>query len=319
MLSWEDPDMEPSYLELHRRGELTERLERLLEVMESCQLCPRACGVNRLEDEKAGYCRTGRNAVVASYSPHFGEERPLVGKYGSGTIFISSCNLLCSFCQNYEISHLMEGQEVDPELMARMMIQLALRGCHNINFVTPTHVVPQIVEALILAVEQGLSVPLVYNSGGYDRVETLRLLEGVFDIYMPDFKFWDARWSEAFCNAPDYRETASAAVKEMHRQVGDLEMDEGGVAQRGLLIRHLVMPNELAGTEAIMRFLADEISANTYVNVMDQYRPCGTADKNERINRRLNAREYRAAVDAARRAGLSRLDPRERARIIFGF
>ncbi len=308
--------MEPSYLKLYRNGELSAKLEKAIDMMEACHLCPRACGVNRLEGE-TGYCRTGRKARVASFNAHFGEEGPLVGRYGSGTIFLSSCNLLCSFCQNYDISHLAEGTEVEPEQVAAMMLHLAERGCHNINFVTPSHVVPQIIEALVLAIEQGLEVPLVYNSGGYEKKETLQLLDGIFDIYMPDFKFWDGKWAERFCNAPDYREIAMDAIREMHRQVGDLVMDNEGIAVKGLLVRHLVMPKQVAGTGKIMEFLAKEISPDTYVNVMDQYRPCGSADQDEFINRLLTPQEYRNAVDAATKAGLTRLDPRERPRLIF--
>jgi len=307
---------EPSYLELFERGLLPERIGKALEILEGCTLCPRNCGVNRLEDER-GFCETGREARVASYNAHFGEEAPLVGSHGSGTIFISSCNLLCSFCQNYEISHGNEGVDVEPEQMASMMTNLAEMGCHNINFVTPTHVVPQVLEALPMAIEKGLRVPLVYNSSGYDSVESLRLLDGIFDIYMPDFKFWDKTYSERYCQAPDYRDVAAAAIREMHRQVGDLEIDEQGVAVRGLLVRHLVMPGGVAGTEEIAKFLAEEISPHTYVNVMDQYRPCGSAHRDSVINRRLTGREFREATEAARRAGLKRLDPRDRLRILF--
>lgn len=308
--------MEPSYLRLYRDGELSIRLEKILSLMECCNLCPRDCGVNRLKGE-TGYCRTGRRAKVASYNAHFGEEAPLVGRHGSGTIFLSSCNLYCIFCQNYDISHLAEGVEVEPKQMAAMMIDLADRGCHNINFVTPTHVVPEIIEALILAVDHGLKVPLVYNSGGYDSQKTLELLEGIFDIYMPDFKFWDGEWAERFCDARDYGETAMAAIREMHKQVGDLVVDDEGIALRGLLGRHLVMPNHVSGTDEIMNFLAKDISLNTYINVMDQYSPCGKVDRF--INRRLTAEEYRDAVDAAKQAGLTRLDPRDRGRLIIGF
>jgi len=230
---------------------------------------------------------------------------------------MSSCNLLCSFCQNYEISHLREGVEVEPEQMAAMMIQLSERGCHNINFVTPTHVVPQLLEALILAVQYGLTVPLVYNSSGYDKVETLQILDGIFDIYMPDFKFWDGKWAERYCQAPDYPEVAMAALREMHKQVGELIMDDQGVALRGLLVRHLVMPENIAGSERVFEFLVKEIAPNTYVNVMDQYRPCGEAHKDEFINRRLSSEEFREATDAARKAGLTRLDPRDRIRVVF--
>jgi len=308
--------IEPSYLKLSREGELEHRAEQALELLSSCTLCPRNCGVNRLDGEK-GFCDTGRKAKVASYNAHFGEEAPLVGRYGSGTIFISACNLRCTFCQNFDISHQNEGVEVEPEDMAAMMMSLAERGCHNINFVTPTHVVPQLLEALLHAVEMGLSIPLVYNSGGYDRRETLEILNGVFDIYMPDFKFWDGKWAERFCQAPDYKEMAATAIQEMHRQVGDLFIDDQGVAVRGLLVRHLVMPGNIAGTEKIMEFLAREISTKTYVNVMDQYRPCGTAHRDESINRRLTAREFHRAMDVARSAGLERLDSRDRIRLIY--
>lgn len=310
--------MQPSYIRLYRDGELAARLQKAFSLIEACHLCPRACGVNRLEGER-GFCETGRKAKVASYNAHFGEEKPLVGRYGSGTIFMSSCNLLCSFCQNYDISHQAEGVEVEPEHLCAMMIHLAQRGCHNINFVTPSHVVPQIIEALILAIDQGLNVPLVYNSSAYDCKETLELLDGIFDIYMPDFKFWDGQWAERFCKAPDYREVASEAIKEMHRQVGDLVMDDEGIALAGLLVRHLVMPNHVSGTEEIMEFLSRQISPDTYVNVMDQYRPCGRANQDEFISRRLNAQEYRDAVTSAKNAGLTRLDSRDRGRMIFGF
>ncbi|MFH1240874.1 MAG: radical SAM protein [Pseudomonadota bacterium] len=310
--------MEPSYLRLYSEDELQNRLEKALSLLEACTLCPRECGSNRLGGE-IGFCGTGRMAKVSSYNAHFGEEGPLVGRYGSGTIFMTSCNLLCSFCQNYEISHLAEGVEVEPEQVATMIVHLAERGCHNINFVTPTHVVPQIIEALILAIHKGLRVPLVYNSGGYDRKETLELLDGIFDIYMPDFKFWGGEWAERYCSAPDYEEVAKAAIKEMHRQVGDLVLDDRGIALRGLIVRHLVMPNNVARTEKIMEFLSKEISPNTYVNVMDQYRPCGAADQDKFINRRLRGQEYKDAVNSARAAGLVRLDSRERPRLIFQF
>ena len=310
--------MEPSYLRLYREGELQNRLEKTLSLLESCSLCPRECGSNRLDGE-TGLSSTGRRAKVSSYNAHFGEEGPLVGRYGSGTIFMTSCNLLCSFCQNYDISHLAEGVEVAPEQMATMMIHLAERGCHNINFVTPTHVVPPIIEALILAIDRGLRVPLVYNSGGYDRKETLELLDGIFDIYMPDFKFWGDKWADRFCDAPDYGEVARAAIKEMHHQVGDLVVDDDGIGLRGLIVRHLVMPKNVAGTKEIMGFLSKEISPNTYVNVMDQYRPCGRADQDEFINRRLTGQEFKDAVNSAKTAGLGRLDPRDRPRLIFQF
>jgi putative pyruvate formate lyase activating enzyme len=306
---------EPSYLRLYSEGVLKQRVKRAFALLESCRLCPRACGVNRIEGEP-GFCETGANAVVASYNAHFGEEAPLVGRSGSGTIFISSCNLGCSFCQNYEISHGKEGAEVGPDQMAHMMLRLSGAGCHNINFVTPTHVVPQVLDALSCAIERGLRVPLVYNCGGYESRETLELLDGIFDIYMPDFKFWDNRWAERYCGVPDYREIAMAALREMHRQVGDLVVDERGIAYRGLLVRHLVMPNQVAGTREIMEFLAKEISPKTYVNVMDQYRPCGRAHGDEFIHRPLHSSEYRDARDAAKQAGIERLDQRDRIRLI---
>lgn len=309
--------MKPSYIELHRKGILKKRKDEALARLESCSMCPRECNVNRLKDEK-GYCNTGRKIRIASYNSHFGEEAPLVGTNGSGTIFISSCNLLCSFCQNYEISHLNEGYELEPEQTAALMLQLADRGCHNINFVTPTHVVPQILEALVIAAENGLSVPLVYNSSGYDRKETLELLDGIFDIYMPDFKFWDSAWAERYCEASDYRETAESAIREMHRQAGDLVVDDEGTAVKGLLVRHLVMPENISGTSDVMDFISKEISSDTYVNVMDQYRPCGNAVNDEYIDKRLSAGEFKDAMEAAERAGLKRLDSRERIRFILG-
>ena len=285
-------------------------------MLKECGLCPRQCEVDRLNNEK-GFCKTGRKAKVASYNAHFGEEAPLVGRLGSGTIFFAFCNLRCSFCQNYEISHLGEGAELEAKDLAAIMLELQRRGCHNINLVTPTHVVPQILEALLLAVENGLTVPIVYNCGGYERVETLKLLNGIIDIYMPDFKFWDQKWADRYCNAPDYREMAVKAFKEMHTQVGDLKIDKNGIAERGLLVRHLVMPNGIAGTKDIMEFLSKEISANTYVNVMDQYRPCGTAYQDEYINHRISTKEYSAALQWAKSAGISRLDQKQGFRLLF--
>ena len=297
----------PAYIALHESGDLADRVARAVTRLKSCRLCPRNCEVNRLEDEK-GFCRTGRNAILTSFHQHFGEERPLVGRGGSGTIFFASCNMLCSFCQNFEISHGMQGREVTAQQLAAVMVNLAGTGAHNINFVTPSHVVPQILEALLIAVEHGLRLPLVYNTGGYDSVDTIRLLDGVFDIYMPDFKFWDNKWAERFCQIPDYRERVTEAVTEMHRQVGDLATDENGVATRGLLVRHLVMPTGIAGTPNVMKFLAGNISAETYVNVMAQYRPRGTAATDADIDRTISSSEFRAAAQAARDAGLTRLD-----------
>lgn len=307
---------EPAYIQLYKEGQLLERVEEARSLLKECGLCPRQCAVDRLSNEK-GFCKTGRRAKVASYNAHFGEEAPLVGRFGSGTIFFSFCNLRCSFCQNYEISHLGEGVEMEAKDIAAIMIELAGRGCHNINLVTPTHAVPQILEALLLAIEHGLTVPIVYNCGGYERAETLKLLRGIIDIYMPDFKFWDQEWAERYCNAPDYREMAVGALKEMHAQVGDLRIDKNGIAERGLLVRHLVMPHGIAGTKDVLEFLSKEISDNTYVNVMDQYRPCGTAHEDEYINNRVSSKEYSGALECAKNAGLKRLDQRQGLRFLF--
>lgn len=301
----------PAYLETHNRGLLKEKIDQAYEILKACTLCPRACGVNRLSDEK-GICQTGEHAIVSSFNAHFGEENPLVGNHGSGTIFFARCNLLCIFCQNYDISHEGQGVEFSSEQLARAMLFLQDRGCHNINFVTPTHVVPQILAALDKAIEGGLRVPLVYNTGGYDRSETLAILDGVFDIYMPDFKYWDPKVAEELSDAPDYPEVAREALKEMHRQVGDLVMDEQGIAQRGVLIRHLVLPEGLAGTRQIMRFLAREISPNSYVNIMAQYRPCGRASEVPALRRSITDEEYQEAIQMAHDEGINRLDERKR-------
>ncbi len=303
--------MEPAYLSAHKEGILKEKIDQALSRLESCVLCPRLCTVNRFAGE-TGFCRTGRYALMSSYGPHFGEEAPLVGRFGSGTIFFTHCNLLCVFCQNYEISHKGEGYEVSPQKLADSMVELQNKGVHNINFVTPSHVVAQILEALPLAIDKGLHVPLVYNSGGYDSVETLCLLEGVFDIYMPDVKFFSSKSANAYCNAPDYPAVVKKALKEMHRQVGDLIIDEHGQAQRGLLVRHLVMPEDAAGTKQAMHFLAQEISRNTYVNIMDQYHPCGNLDRFPELARRIKDEEFHQALEDARAEGITRLDDRQR-------
>lgn len=305
----------PAYLGLYEKRTLGDRVSEARAILKSCRLCPRECEVDRISEEK-GYCRTGAQAVVSSYSPHFGEEDPLVGVGGSGTIFFTHCNLLCLFCQNYEISHLGEGREVAPDRLAKIMLSLQDLGCHNINFVSPSHVVAQILEALPLAIAGGLRVPLVYNTGGYDSVATLKLLEGVFDMYMPDLKFMDGEVSEKFCQARDYPEKAKAAIQEMHRQVGDLVLNRNGIATRGLLVRHLVLPGGLAGTRESMRFLAREISPSTYVNVMAQYRPCGQALEHPPLNRGVTHAEYEEAVTMAREEGIRRLDQRSGLRVI---
>jgi putative pyruvate formate lyase activating enzyme len=270
-------------------------------------LCPRHCGVNRLAGE-SGKCHITKQAVISSYGPHFGEESPLVGRYGSGTIFFTYCNLRCVFCQNYTISQLGEGWAVDKEEMAKMMLSLQAKGCHNVNLVSPTHVVPYILEALELAVGMGLYLPLVYNSGGYDSVETLELLDGIIDIYMPDMKYSNAKIAEQLSGIKDYPRVNKAAIKEMHRQVGDLQLDEQGIAQRGLLVRHLVLPNRLAGTEEIVAFLAQEVSTNTYLNIMAQYHPCHQAFDIPQLSRPVSKQEFYEAIDLAHRQGLNRLD-----------
>ena len=299
--------MEAGYLKLYKCGELQRRIDAALALLAECMFCPRKCKVNRLEKQK-GFCQTGRKAMVLSYNPHFGEERPLVGSGGSGTIFFTNCNLGCVFCQNYEICHQSDGVEISPGQLAVMMVSLQKQGCHNINFVTPSHVVPQILEALPLAIDKGLTVPLVYNSSGYDSVDTLKLLDGIIDIYMPDFKFWDGDSAKRYAKAFDYPERARAAVKEMQRQVGELVINEQGSAEHGLLIRHLVMPGGLAETGKVLKFIAEEISPATYINIMDQYRPCGEADNFPPIDRMLNQNEYQEAIRLAHGVGLNRLD-----------
>ena len=284
---------------------LKERASSALALLASCQICPRRCQVDRLNDER-GYCRTGRWARVASYAPHYGEEPPLVGHSGSGTIFFSGCNLSCVFCQNWDISQMDAGREVTAEELAKMMLALQESGCHNINLVTPTHVVPQILEALVLAREEGLSVPLVYNSGGYDSAEALRLLDGIIDISMPDAKYGQDGPALKYSAAPGYTTVNKAALKEMHRQVGDLQLDEEGIALQGLLVRHLVLPADAAGTEEVVRFISQEISVHTYLNVMAQYHPEYQACRYPELSRAITAREYAQALGLARRAGLVR-------------
>ncbi len=296
-----------AYLELYHNGKLAERVEAARALLKNCQVCPRHCGINRLADE-TGKCHTGKLAVVSSYGPHFGEEAPLVGKYGSGTIFFTNCNLKCLFCQNYSISQLGDGTEVTKEELARMMLALQARGCHNINFVSPTHVVPQILEGLEIAINLGLRLPLVYNSGGYDSAETLEILDGIVDIYMPDMKYSDEKIAEELSGIKNYPTINQAALTEMHRQVGDLQIDEDGIAVRGLLIRHLVLPHGLAGTKEIMKFIAEDISLNSCVNVMAQYHPCYKAFQIPQLARPLSKQEFLEAIELAKRAGLNRID-----------
>ncbi len=308
----------PAYLRLLHSGELKNRVQEAYQRLEACDICPRECGVNRRESKKGAVCRTGERAVVSSHNPHFGEEAPLVGTGGSGTIFFTWCNLKCQYCQNYEISQLGQGREVEPEQLAAMMLRLQQMGCHNINFVSPTHVVPQILAGVLIAAEAGLRVPLVYNTGGYDSLKTLELLDGVFDIYMPDMKYSDEPTGRRLSKVKNYPALNQAAVAEMHRQVGDLLLDGQGIGLSGLLIRHLVLPAGLAGTEETLRFLAEELSRDTYVNIMDQYRPCYKADGLPELNRRITTDEYAEAVRLAHEVGLHRLDER-RARLFLWF
>jgi putative pyruvate formate lyase activating enzyme len=296
----------PAYLRLSA-GELHERVGKAETLLRSCTLCPRECRVDRTAG-KRGFCRTGIRPFVSSWGPHFGEERPLVGRHGSGTIFFGNCNLGCLFCQNYSISHLGAGAETSFEALADVMLELQALGCHNINLVTPTHQMPMILRSLEIAAGAGLRLPLVYNCGGYESLDAVMLLEDIVDIYMPDFKFSDPAAALRYANAKDYPDAARKAIKEMHRQVGDLVMDDEGVAVRGLLIRHLVLPENVAGTAEVVRFIAEELSPDTYVNIMDQYRPCYQAAEHPPLDRRITAPEFTDAVELARKAGLRRLD-----------
>ena len=314
------PDWEPAYLSLYRSGELARRVERALGSLRSCRVCPRNCDVDRLADRYA-FCKTGRHAVVGSCFPHFGEEDCLRGWNGSGTIFFSHCNLRCVFCQNYDISQaakVSEARGTPPDRLAGRMLDLQARGCHNINFVTPEHVVPQVLEALLVAVPGGLRLPIVYNTSSYDSAESLELLDGVVDIYMPDFKYWKPESAQRYLKAADYPDVARARIKEMHRQVGDLRVDEEGLAYRGLNIRHLVMPGALDETEAILRWIAEELGATTYVNVMDQYYPAGRVSDASypELNRHLAREEFLEARRIARSLGLERLDERAPHRLL---
>jgi putative pyruvate formate lyase activating enzyme len=308
-------DYHPSYLALHASGELRERAQRALALLEDrCRVCPRLCKVDRLHDQP-GLCRVGRHAVVASHFAHFGEENCLRGTRGSGTIFFSGCNLRCVFCQNHAISWQLQGERVTPRRLAGMMLELQQVGCHNINWVTPEHVVPQILEALPLAVDAGLRLPTVYNTSSYDSPESLELMDGVVDVYMPDFKLWSPELTRRYLAKRDYAEVARHSVREMQRQVGDLVLDEHGMARRGVLVRHLVMPGLLDETEAILRFVATELGPGTYVNVMAQYYPAGRTSEFPEIDRYLYRSEFERALELADELGLRRLDERSRAAV----
>jgi len=301
---------QPAYLALLRSGELARRVADAYAHLDACDVCARGCGVNRRTGE-LGVCCTAARAKISSYGAHLGEEAPLRGWRGSGTIFFTRCNLQCQYCQNYDISQADAGDEVEPEQLAGIMLELQATGCHNINLVSPSHVVPQIMAAVLIAAQAGLRLPLVYNTGGYDALAMLHLLDGVVDIYMPDMKYAHAETALRLSKAADYPRVNQAAVREMHRQVGDLRLDERGLASRGLLVRHLVLPDGLAGTAEIVRWLA-ELSTNTYLNVMDQYRPAYRAYDHPELNRRITRGEYAAAVKLALDAGLRRLDDRVR-------
>jgi putative pyruvate formate lyase activating enzyme len=304
-----DTEFEPAYLSLLRSGELAERVRRADEHLASCDLCARYCRMNRHETIKGAVCRTGRRVPVHGFGPHHGEEPPLRGWGGSGTIFFSWCNLRCVFCQNWEISQKGVGWEMEPAELAATMLRLQEQGCHNINVVTPSHVVAQILEALLIAAQEGLCLPLVYNTGGYDSPEALTLLDGVIDIYMPDIKYGDSDTAHRYSHVRSYVEVNQAAIREMHRQVGDLVLDPQGVARRGLLVRHLVLPDDLANTEYVLRFLVEEVSPNTHVNLMDQYRPCYRAYDHPPLDRPLTAGEFQAALALARRYGVPLVEP----------
>jgi putative pyruvate formate lyase activating enzyme len=288
---------------------LRKRAAELREKMRACSLCPHECGVRRLEG-RYGVCRSTMNLIVSSAAPHHGEEAPLTGRNGSGTIFLTSCNLKCTYCQNYDISQMRLGRPVSSDEVVEIMLRLQRSGCHNINFVTPTHFTPQIVEALVKAIDGGLSIPLVYNCGGYESVQTLRLLRDVIDIYMPDIKYSDNETARRFSGAPRYWDVVTEAIREMHSQVGDLEIDDRGIAQRGLLIRHLVLPNRLAGSRKVLEFISREVSLDSYINIMDQYRPAYRAIRYNELGRTITAREYEEVLEWASALGLHRGFPR---------
>ena len=295
----------PSYVSLYEKGEIEERIRLLNQFLKECRLCPRECRVNRLKGD-LGYCRAGSEVETSSAFPHFGEEPPLVGDHGSGTIFFTHCNLRCVFCQNYDITHQGRGDPVTLNDLAGVMLRLQGMGCHNINLVTPTHYAPRIVGSLPEAIEKGLRLPIVYNCSGYESVEVVRLLEDIVDIYMPDVKFMDEGYAGKLCNAPDYPEVIKKVLREMHRQVGDLMINSDGIAERGLLIRHLVMPRGVASTEKVLGFIAQDLSVHSYINIMGQYRPEYRADEYPEISRRITHKEYLEAIRVAKRLGLYR-------------
>lgn len=301
-------EYEPVYLKTEQIGKLKKTEAELWNILESCQCCPRRCCVNRLRGEK-GVCSSTAELKVHTASLHFGEEKPLVGRGGSGTVFFSNCNLLCCFCQNWEINHRGDGNYINHDQLAYMMLELQKRGAHNINLVTPTHVIPHIVKALRIAAARGLRLPLVYNTSAYDNIEVIRMLDGIVDIYLPDFKYQDGKLAGKYSSgASDYPEVAAAVIKEMHRQVGILQVDASGIARRGLIIRHLVMPENIAGTDRFVQWVAQELSPDTYVNIMEQYRPEHKAFDYQEISRRITNAEYSKAIQWAKAASLTNLD-----------
>ena len=298
--------MYPRYLPLYQNGILSKRVEESDHILESCKLCPRSCQVNRLKEER-GFCKSGKNPIVASWNPHFGEEPPISGYLGSGTIFFTNCTLSCCFCQNYPLSQLGEGNEETEDSLSRMMLRLQEKGCHNINFVTPTHFVPQILKGLLSAIPQGLKIPLVYNTSGYEAIETLKLLDGIVDIYMPDLKYGDDQGGRIYSKVPDYFSKIKIALKEMHRQVGNLELDREGIAKKGLLIRHLILPKDLAKSENVLNFIAKEVSPDTYISLMAQYFPANRAPEIPELNRRITREEYQKVLNLAKSLSLKNI------------
>ena len=306
----ENKGWSPAYAKLEREGKLAARIEQAYAILEECELCPKQCGANRLAGER-GFCRAPARVAVYIAQPHFGEEISLVGEHGSGTIFFSNCNLRCVFCQNWPIAHEGQGSEFDDEDLAKMMLYLQKIGCHNINLVTPTHVMPNIINATMIACKKGLHIPLVYNTSGYERVEILKILDGIVDIYLPDLKYMDGEKAAKYSSgASDYPEAAKGAIVEMNRQVGQHLVDQRGIALRGLMIRHLVMPNGVAGTDKFVRWVAKTLPKSTYVNIMHQYRVEYKAYEYPEIWRAITAQEYLQAMDWAVEEGLTNLDPR---------
>ncbi len=295
--------MSPAYLEAYSKGKLSKIIDETFNMLKCCCICPRKCKANRIEDKK-GFCKTGLKPRVYSFIPHHGEEPPISGKNGSGTIFFSNCNMSCVYCQNYEFSQGGEGKDVDFEKLARIMLELQQIGCHNINFVTPTHVMPQILKALELAIPQGLKIPLVYNTGGYELVEIIKLLDGIVDIYLPDMRYADPDAAMKFSAAAGYHRYNQEALKEMQRQVGIADIDDEGIIQRGIIIRHLILPGNISGTDKIMKFIAENLSKDTYISLMSQYMPCYKASQFKEINRRITYQEYEEAQGTMHKYGL---------------